>query len=84
LQLLAHGVEYVRVAVAEDHRAPGTDVVHIALVVFVGDVGAFGMLEEQRRAADALECTHGGVHTAGDVFLGIGKQGFGTGHDRAL
>jgi hypothetical protein len=70
--------------VAEDHRAPGADVIHVALVIFVGDVGAFGMLEEQRRAAHAFERSHGGVHTAGDVFLGIGKQGFGTRHDRAL
>ena len=71
-------------AVAEDHWTPGTNVVDVALVIFVGDVGAFGMLEEQWRAADALERTHGGVHTAGDVFLGIGKQAFGTGHGRAL
>ncbi|MNV40338.1 hypothetical protein D3C71_1319390 [compost metagenome] len=83
-QLLAHCVQNVRMAVAEDHRTPGTNVIHITLVVFVSDVGAFGVFEEQRRAAHALERADRGVHTTGDVFLGIGKQGFGTRHDRAL
>jgi hypothetical protein len=72
--LLAHRVQHVRVAVAEDHRAPGADVVDIALVVFVGDVGAFGVLEEQRRAANALERAHRRVHAAGDVFLGLANR----------
>ncbi|MNZ81428.1 hypothetical protein D3C78_1000940 [compost metagenome] len=84
LQLLAHRVQHIRMAVAEDHRAPGADVIHIALVVFVGDVGAFGVLEEQRRAADALERANRRVHATGNVFLGIGKQRFGTRHDRVL
>ncbi|MNG04104.1 hypothetical protein D3C84_872150 [compost metagenome] len=84
LKLFAHGVQYVRVAVAENHRTPGTDVIHITLVVFVGDVGAFGVLEEQWRAADALERANRRVHATGNVFLGIGKQRFGTRHDRAL
>ncbi|MCY1414294.1 hypothetical protein D9M71_297410 [compost metagenome] len=55
LQLLAHGLQYVRVAVAENHRAPRADVVNVALVVFVGDIGTGRMLEEQRSAAHALE-----------------------------
>jgi hypothetical protein len=83
-KLLAHRVQDVRVAVAEDHRAPRTDVIDITLVVFVGDVGAFSVLEEQRRAANALERANRRVHTTGNVFLGIGKQRFGTRHDRAL
>jgi thiamine-phosphate pyrophosphorylase len=82
--LVAHGVEHVRVAVAEDHRAPGANVIHITLVVFVSDVGAFSVFEEQRRAANALERANRGIHATGNVFLGIGKQGFGTRHDRAL
>ena len=80
-QLLAHGIQHVRMAVAKDHRAPRTDVIDITLVVFIGDVGAFGVFEEQRCAADAFERTDWRVDAAGDVFLGVGKQGFGTGHD---
>jgi hypothetical protein len=60
--------------VAEDHRAPGTDVVDIALVILVDDVGAFGVLEEQRRAADALERADRRVDAAGDVFLGLANR----------
>jgi hypothetical protein len=39
--------------VAEDHRTPRTDVIDITLVVFVGNVSTFSVLEEQRRAANA-------------------------------
>ncbi|MNE50676.1 hypothetical protein D3C80_1452640 [compost metagenome] len=80
LQLLAHRVEHLRMAVAEDHRTPGADVVDVALVVLVGDVGAFGVLEEQRGAADAAEGAHRRVDAAGDVFLGVVEQDLGTGH----
>ncbi|MOA39700.1 hypothetical protein D3C78_1615030 [compost metagenome] len=67
-------------AVAEDHRAPGADVVHIALIVLVDHVGAGGVLEEQRRAADAAEGAHRRVDAAGDVLLGVAEQDFGAGH----
>jgi hypothetical protein len=60
--------------VAEDHRAPGADVVDVALVVLVDDVGAFGVLEEQRRAADALERADRRVDAAGDVLLGLANR----------
>ena len=84
LQLLAYRLQHVRVAVAEDHRAPGTDIVDVALVVFVNDVGAFGMLEEQRRAAHAFESAHWRVDATGDVLLGFGEQVFRTGHEKTL
>ncbi len=80
LELATHGIQYLRVAVAEDHRAPGADVVDVALVVLVDDIGAFGVLEEQRGAADAAEGANRRVDAAGDVGLGAGKEGFGTGH----
>ncbi|MNN70640.1 hypothetical protein D3C81_1865090 [compost metagenome] len=79
-QLLAHRIEDVRMAVAEDHRTPGTDVIDVALVVFIHHVGTGCMLEEQRGAADALEGADRGVDAAGDVLLGVGEQRFGTGH----
>ena len=84
LQLVAHRIKHVRVGVAEDHRAPGADVVDIALVVLVDHIGAFGVLEEQRCAANAPEGAYRRVDAAGDVLLGIGKQGFGTGHGSSL
>ena len=83
LQLIAHRVEYFRVAVAEDHRAPGTDIVDVALVIFIGDVGAFGVLEEQRRAADTFERANRRVNAARDVLLRVGEEGFRTGHGGA-
>src|SRR5690606_3010692 len=54
----------------------------VALVVLVDDVGALGMLDEQRGAADALECAHRRVHAAGDVLLGLVEEDFGTGHGK--
>ena len=44
LELATHGIQYLRVAVAEDHRAPGADVVDVALVVLVDDIGASACL----------------------------------------
>ncbi|MCY1429020.1 hypothetical protein D9M71_449230 [compost metagenome] len=79
-QLLAHRVENIRMAVAEDHRAPRADVVDVALVVFIHHIGAGCVLEEQRGASDALEGADRGVDAAGDVLLGVGEQRFGTGH----
>ncbi|MCY1506379.1 hypothetical protein D9M68_406280 [compost metagenome] len=84
VQLLAYGVQHVRMAVAEDHRTPGAHVVHVALVVLVRHIGAFRVFEEQRGAADALEGADRRVDAPGDVFLGVGEQGFGTGHGRSL
>ncbi|MDR6357739.1 hypothetical protein Q3H58_004410 [Pseudomonas psychrotolerans] len=84
LQLAAHGIEHVRVAVAEDHRTPGADVVDVAPVVFIDDIGTLGMLEEQRGAADALEGAHRRVDAAGDVALGLVEELGGTGHRSLL
>jgi hypothetical protein len=39
------------------------------------------MFEEQRGATDAFEGANRRVDATGDVFLGVGKQGFRTGHD---
>ena len=47
--------DHSRVAVAEDHRAPGADVVEIRVAVDVGEVLPRGALEEDRLAADAAE-----------------------------
>ncbi len=67
-QLAAHGIEHVGVAMAKNHRAPGADVIHITLVVFVSHVGARSVLEEQRRATHALEGANRRIDATGDVF----------------
>src|SRR5690606_2035354 len=46
--------------------------------------GACVVLEEQRGAADAAEGAHRRVDATGDVFLGVGEQGLGTGHGGSL
>src|SRR5690606_6895535 len=80
LELAAYGVEHFGMAVTQNHRAPGADVIDVALAVLVRYIGAFGMLEKQRRAADAAEGAHRRVDATGDVVLGAGEEDFGTGH----
>ena len=65
-----HGCHDFRVAVAQDHGAPGADVVHKLLVVRVPEVSALCTLDEARRAAHGIEGTHGGVHATRDHALG--------------
>jgi len=55
---LLHGLAYGRVIVADDHWAPGADVVDIGIAIHVMQVGAIGALHEERFAADRLERTH--------------------------
>ena len=52
------------VVVAEDHRAPGEDVVDELLARGVPHVGALGAVDEARGAAHGAEGSHGGVHAA--------------------
>src|SRR5690606_38682036 len=56
---------------------PGTDVVDIAVVVLVEQVGALRPLEEHRGAADTAEGADRRVDAAGNVLLGTAKQLFG-------
>src|SRR5688572_3384598 len=53
-----HRLHHRRVRVTGDHRAPGGDVVDVALALGVPQMGARGALEEGRRAADGAERTH--------------------------
>ena len=68
------------VGVAQDHGAPGADVVDVAVAVGVEDIGPGGAGEEDRVAADAAEGPHRGVHAPGDVALGGGEEVVGAGH----
>jgi hypothetical protein len=71
---LGHRVKYSGVAVAEDHRAPGTDVVDVALVLCVPHVGADGAGDEARGTANGAEGAHRRVHTARNDPLGALEQ----------
>jgi hypothetical protein len=72
--LLLDRLDDVGVTVAEDGRAPGADVVDVAVVVGVVEVGALGLLDEQRVAADAAEGADGGVDAAHERGVGALEQ----------
>ena len=61
-----HRFEHSRMAVAQDHRAPGADVVDVFLAVGVPKVSALCTLHKARRAADGAKGTNGGIHATGD------------------
>jgi len=69
-----HGFEHGRMAVAQDHRAPGADVVDVFLAVGVPEVGALGALHKAGRATDGTEGAHGGVDATGDHLGGAVEQ----------
>ncbi|MCY1534316.1 hypothetical protein D9M68_696840 [compost metagenome] len=69
-----HRFQHGRVAMAQDHRAPGADVVDVLLAVGVPEIGTLGALHETRCAAHGAEGAHGRVHAAGDQGLGAVKQ----------
>ena len=71
-----HGGNHVGVVMAQDHGAPGAHVIDVLIVVFVEQVRATGGMEEHRCAADAFERPHRGIHTAGNVFLGLTEKLF--------
>ncbi len=66
---LLDGLDDRREGVAEDHRAPGAEEVEVAVAVLVVEIGAFGMGEEGRIAADGAKGADGRVDSAGkEVF----------------
>jgi hypothetical protein len=75
-----HGVEHLGMNVAENHRAPRTDVVDIALAVRIPEIRALRALDEARRAADRAERTHRRVHAAGNGSLGAFEENLILGH----
>ena len=67
---LPHPFQHQRMAVADDHRAPGTEIVDIALAGHVEHVGALRAADEARRAADRAERADGGVDAAHQYLAG--------------
>jgi hypothetical protein len=65
---ILHRLHHVRMGVADDRRAPRTDVVDITLAVRIPEVRAFGAGDEARRAAHRTEGAHRRVDAAGVVF----------------
>ena len=63
-----------RVAVAEDERTPGADVVDVFVAVGIEDVGAFAAHDEGRGAADAALGADRGVDAAGDGEAGAFEE----------
>ena len=70
-----HRFHHRGVAVTQDHRAPGADVVDVLLPVGVPKVSALGTLHKTRRAAHGLEGAHGRVHATGDQGFGAVEEG---------
>jgi hypothetical protein len=62
---IGHRLQHGRVRVAEDHRAPGADVVDVGVPVDVDDLGAVGALDEDRVAPDRAHGANGRIHAAG-------------------
>ena len=60
---------------SQDHRAPGADVVNVALPVGIPKIGALGFFNKAGRAANGLESPHGRVHPAGDNLSGPLEKG---------
>jgi hypothetical protein len=58
---------------AENHRAPGADVVYEALAVFAFQPGTLGALDKQWIAAYARKSANRRVNAAGDDISCIGK-----------
>ncbi|MNN47383.1 hypothetical protein D3C81_1618010 [compost metagenome] len=77
---LLHRAHHLGVGVADDHRAPGADVVDIALAIGIPHISPFGARDEARRATHRAEGTHGGVHAAGNGLLGAVEELLVTGH----
>jgi hypothetical protein len=71
--------EDLRMAVSQQQRSPGADVIDILVAVHVEDVGALAARDERRIAADGAECPHGRVDPAGNDLHRPAKQFFGFG-----
>ena len=76
LSCFNHGCPDSGVVVAHDHGSPGQDVVDVAFLVYVIDVGALRPLHEARCAADCLKGTHWRVNTTRYWALSSLKQLF--------
>ena len=76
----AHGFNHFGMGVADNRRPPRADVVNIARAVGIPHIGALGLLDETRHAADTAEGAHGRIDAAGNDVFGAGEKLFVAGH----
>jgi hypothetical protein len=70
----AHGVDYYRRGMPEDRGSPCSDVVDVFRAIHVPNARAVCPLDKKRIAAQPAERAHGGIHSAGDMGAGAGKE----------
>ena len=75
---VSKGVDDRLRSMAQKKRAPGTDVVDIAVPIDVRHPSAFTFGDETRRAADPTERPNGRVHAAGRHLLSASEELFRT------
>jgi len=63
-------LDHCLVAVAQNRRPPGADVVDVAPTIYVPDVRSLTALEQQRRPRDGPEGPNRAVHAAREESLG--------------
>ena len=73
-QRFLHRFHHSRVAVAQDHGAPGADVVDVLLAVGIPKIGALCPLHKAWRATHRFEGPYGRVHTTRNQGFGAVKQ----------
>ncbi|KAF1852355.1 hypothetical protein Lal_00037083 [Lupinus albus] len=71
---LLYRLDHFRMGVADDGRAPGADVVDVALAFGIPEPGAFGALDEARGAAYRAEGAYRGIDAARRALLGAGEE----------
>ena len=74
---VAHGLDGClvdqRIAIAQYEYTPRHAEIDVRIVVDIGEVAAFSLLDKERGGADTLECAHGTVHTARYHILAASK-----------
>ena len=69
-----HRLHHGRVAMPQDHRAPGSDVVDVALPVGVPEIGAFCTLNKTRCSTHCAERADRRIHAARDQCFGAFEE----------
>ncbi len=72
-----------RMGMPGNHRAPGADIVDVGASFHVVQASAFGTLEEDRVAADTVECAYRGIHAPGYTPAGS-RDEFGAALHRRI
>ena len=64
--------------VAQEHRAPGADIVEELVAIRVVKILAASLFNDQRVAADRAKGAHGAVYAADEKFRGVIENFTGT------